>query len=151
MDIYRFQNRLSLLAGESHDVCYVRFSEIKFEESLLLISPESFVFSSAMQKQKHLNMQNYNFMFSALKRWLYSCNRSWRPIGLWDVEAPTLSRQSAHRWQWDCQPAALYPPGRFLVLISVRGWVDSRDIVRLEGLGQLENSMTSLEIEPATF
>jgi hypothetical protein len=25
---------------------------------------------------------------------------SWRPIGLWDVEALTFSRQSAHRWRW---------------------------------------------------
>jgi hypothetical protein len=38
------------------------------------------------------------------------------------------------------RPAALYPPGRFLVIISVRGWVDTRVIVRLEGLGQLRKS-----------
>jgi hypothetical protein len=25
--------------------------------------------------------------------------RPWRPIGLQDVEVPTCSRQSAHRWQ----------------------------------------------------
>jgi hypothetical protein len=39
------------------------------------------------------------------------CNRPWRPIAVWDVEAPTFSRQSAHRWRWGCQPyapAALY-------------------------------------------
>jgi hypothetical protein len=33
-------------------------------------------------------------------------------IGLRDVEAPTFSRQSAHRWRWGCQPYApayLYP------------------------------------------
>jgi hypothetical protein len=42
------------------------------------------------------------------------------------------------------------PPGRFLVLISVRSWVDRRVIVRLKGLGQLKNPMTSSGIEPAT-
>jgi hypothetical protein len=43
------------------------------------------------------------------------------------------------------------PPSGFLVLISVRVWVDPRARVRLEGLGQLKNPMTSSGIEPATF
>jgi hypothetical protein len=73
----------------------------------------------------------HNLKFLKLKHYLclcksYPCNRPWRPIGLWDVEAPTHSRQSAHRWRkgQPYAPAALYPPGRFLVLISVRGWVE---------------------------
>jgi hypothetical protein len=43
------------------------------------------------------------------------------------------------------------PPGRILVLISVRGWVDRRAIVWLEGLVELKNLMTSSGIETATF
>jgi hypothetical protein len=46
-----------------------------------------------------------------------------------------------------------YPllPGIFLVLIFVRGYINPRVIVWLEGLGQLKNPMTSSGIETATF
>jgi hypothetical protein len=47
-----------------------------------------------------------------------------------------------------CSPIT---PGGFLVLISVRSRVDSRDIARLEGLGQLRKPMILSGIEPATF
>jgi hypothetical protein len=67
---------------------------------------------------KHVTMYIYIYIYIYIyksntgKRWSYSCNRPWRPIGLWDVEAPIFSRQSVHRWRWVCQPyapTALHP------------------------------------------
>jgi hypothetical protein len=58
-----------------------------------------------------LNRVIVALLYDALKRQSWLCNRLWRPIGLWDIEAPTFSGQSAHRWQSDCRPhapAALY-------------------------------------------
>jgi hypothetical protein len=84
----------------------------------------------------------------------YPCKRPWRPHRIimrrWDS---TFSTQSAHRYRWGfrlCAPAALYPPVRFLIFISVRGWVDLRAIMRLEEFGKLKIS-TSSGIEPTTF
>jgi hypothetical protein len=53
----------------------------------------------------------YIYFSTAVARCLWELgkgegNRPWRPIGLWDVEASTFSRHSAHRWRWGCQPYA---------------------------------------------
>jgi hypothetical protein len=43
------------------------------------------------------------------------------------------------------------PPGEFLALVSVRGLVDPRAIVRLELSGQLKTPVASSRVEPMTF
>jgi hypothetical protein len=51
----------------------------------------------------------------------------------------TISSQRAVRFSDLCSGRPL-PPGRFLIIISVSGWVKPKTIVRLEGLGELKKS-----------
>jgi hypothetical protein len=84
----------------------------------------------------------------------YRCNRQWRPVGLWDVEAPTLARLSAHRWRWGCQPyapVALYPEKVTWLSFLLQAESTPGVIVRLEELGPWKNAMNSSGMEPATF
>jgi hypothetical protein len=70
-------------------------------------------------------------------------NRPWRLVRLCNTDDPTLFRQSAHRWRWDCQAHSsvmLYSPDKFIRLlgfISVRGCVHPC-LVRLGRLGRLK-------------
>jgi hypothetical protein len=74
-----------------------------------------------------------------------SLYRPWRPLGLWEVEAPTFSdiRLIGGGKVVNPMRRPLFAPGKFLVLISVRGWVDPRTIVWLEVLGKLKKSTSS--------
>jgi hypothetical protein len=88
-----------------------------------------------------------------MKKKRYTWNRQWMPIGLWGVEALTFSRKLAHRWRWDFQsyePAALYSQEDSWHSFMLKA-VDPRAIVRLKGLSQLGNPVTSSRIGPVTF
>jgi len=64
-----------------------------------------------------------------------------------------ISRQSAHEGGKVVSPTHRPPLPQeiFLVLISVRGWVDSRAVVRLEGLCRWKIKVTPSVFEPATL
>jgi hypothetical protein len=65
-------------------------------------------------QQTRPNVSERDISYVTTREWLkkktkgYPCNRPWRPIGLRDVEDPTLSRQSAHRCCQPYAPATVY-------------------------------------------
>ena len=85
-----------------------------------------------------------------VKRSLYRSGQALMVPGGWGSQ---ISRQSVHEGGKVVSPMhrPSLPQEIFLVLFSVRRWVDPRAIVRPEGLCQRKIPLTSSGIEPATF
>jgi hypothetical protein len=77
----------------------------------------------------------------------------WQALGFSGVWCSQILRQSAHECGKIVSPThrPLLSQESFLVLISIRGWVNPRAIERPEGLCQRKIPMTPSGIDHATF
>jgi hypothetical protein len=86
-----------------------------------------------------INILRSNALYNKVKLSLY---RPWRSLRLGLPHFQTFGSQMATRLS-ALRSGRFLPPRRFLVLIFVRGWVDPRAIVRLEGWTKLKKSTSS--------
>jgi hypothetical protein len=87
--------------------------------------------------------ESYIYAFNQNPYKRYPCNWPWCPIGLWDVEDLSFCRKSTHILPLGCEPfapAALYNPGRILVVIFVKGWVKPQGHSAAERIEKIEKS-----------
>ena len=106
-----------------------------------------------MQVARYTRLIIWTDPFERSKRWSYPITSLNRPLGLQEAEDRRISRKSPDEYGKIVSPMHRppLPPGNIPALISVRGLVDRRAIVRPDLLCQWKLPMKIIEVEPATF
>jgi hypothetical protein len=100
--------------------------------------------STKIQRNIFRYTTQFFHLLSKVKQSNYSPWQALRVSGGWGFQ---ISKQGCQSYT----PTAFTPQELFLVLISVRGWVNTKAIVWPEGLCQWKIPVTPLGIKPATF
>jgi hypothetical protein len=122
---WRFRNVTALSFGRDTAQCWIKFYLVFF-----VVSLDKY---RVKVKQSH-----------------YRPGQALRVPGDWVAHFCRQSAQKGGKFA-SLRHRSPLPQETFLILISVRGWVDPRAKLRPEGLCQWKNQMTPWGIEPATF
>jgi hypothetical protein len=108
------------------------------------------IYRTNFKTLNHFNTVLTYFVYLKVKQSHYMPGQAVRVPGGW---GPQITRQSAYEGGTVVNPTHRPPlsQGNISGLISVRGWVDLRAIVRPEGLCQWKNPVTPSGIEPTAF
>jgi hypothetical protein len=138
-------------------IYFIRFITVVFYKRFKHWNFVSFIHNRLIRQNRFIP-SDYKDLFALMGCvYIYKVKLSrFRPgqaLGVPGVWGSRIFRQSAQEGGKVVSPThrPSLPPGRALVLISVRGWVDPRATMRPQGLNHWKIPVTPSGIGPATF